>query len=133
MNIAELTQPTTRMNNLHIPAKEDTPEVIIDKATNQLSISGRSLPEDVALFYKPVLEWLQSLQDNDPEGLLINIKLEYFNTASSKILLDIFMLAEEISSTARIIWHYDKEDDDMKEAGEEYQELVAISVELTGY
>ncbi|MCU0433395.1 MAG: DUF1987 domain-containing protein [Bacteroidia bacterium] len=118
------------MEKIHIAAQEDTPEIVIDPAANRLAISGRSLPEDVALFYQPVLEWL----NNSASGALsIEVKLEYFNTASSKILLDIFMLAEDKLPDARILWHYDQDDDDMKEAGEEYQELVTISFELVGY
>jgi hypothetical protein len=118
------------MNKIHIEGKEDTPEIIIDPSAKRLSISGRSLPEDVALFYKPVIDWLT----NSPvEGLNIEVKLEYFNTASSKILLDIFMLTEEKIADARITWLYDGEDDDMKEAGEEYQELVTIDFELVAY
>ncbi|MGL5889139.1 MAG: DUF1987 domain-containing protein [Bacteroidia bacterium] len=121
------------MNQIKIEAKEDTPEVIIDHAAARLSISGRSLPEDVAHFYKPVFDWLNTMQENPLSGLVIEVKLEYFNTASSKILLDIFMMAEELVPDSRIVWHYDNDDDDMKEAGEEYQELVSIKFELSGY
>jgi hypothetical protein len=118
------------MEKIHIAAQEDTPEVIIDPAGRRLSIAGRSLPEDVALFYQPVLNWLNEA----PEGaLVIEVKLEYFNTASSKILLDIFMLAEDKFAETKIVWHYDQDDDDMKEAGEEYQDLVSVDFELVAY
>jgi SiaC family regulatory phosphoprotein len=121
------------MNAIRIEAKEDTPEVIIDHTAARLSISGRSLPEDVANFYKPVLDWLSAAKENPLSGLVIEVKLEYFNTASSKILLDIFLMAEDFMPDSQIVWHYDSEDDDMKEAGEEYQELVSIQFDLLAY
>ncbi len=66
----------------------------------------------------------------------LEFKLEYFNTASSKLLLDILLKLEEISEEGAAIdvkWFYAKNDDDMQEAGEEYSDLVSIKFELIAY
>jgi hypothetical protein len=100
-------------------------------------ISGRSLPEDVTSFYKPVIEWIDLFSESPSQSLNLEVKLEYFNTASSKIILDILMMLEEIhqigSSQIKVSWLYDKRDDDMLEAGEEYKDLVEIPFELIEY
>lgn len=115
---------------LKIAGTEDTPEILFDSQSNEYIISGRSLPEDVSSFYKPVFEWLDVFEKNASNNPSFKFKLEYFNTASSKIILDILMRLEEINnagaSNINIEWYYMESDDDMLEAGEEYKELVEI-------
>lgn len=125
------------METLNFEGTEDTPTILIDKSKMIFQISGRSLPEDVTSFYKPVIDWIDSFSQNPSESLNMEVKLEYFNTASSKIILDILMMLEEIhqigSSQIKVFWLYDKRDDDMLEAGEEYKDLVEIPFELIEY
>jgi hypothetical protein len=55
--------------------------------------------------------------------------MTYFNTASSKIILDILMKLEELHEDGNevlIEWHYEEDDEDMQEAGEEYSEIVEV-------
>ena len=119
---------------LNIIATEDTPEIKFNGENNEFIISGRSLPEDVSTFYKPVFEWLEGFSTMNLPATVFKFKLEYFNTASSKIILDILMKLEDIieskQSELKIEWYYFESDDDMLEAGEEYKELVEIPFHL---
>ncbi len=128
---------TNMMEKIVIEGTEDTPGIILDAEAKSIFITGRSLPEDVTAFYQPVFEWLKNIKNELTGDLTVEIKLEYFNTASSKILLDIFMLLEEMcdgeKSSAKIKWHYDENDDDMLEAGEEYGEIVSIDFTMIPY
>ncbi len=47
------------MEILNLEGTEDTPKIILDKKNGIFEISGRSLPEDSAEFYRPVLEWIE--------------------------------------------------------------------------
>ncbi len=118
------------METYKINGTEDTPSIILDKTTNTFEISGRSLPEDVVTFYKPTIDWLEAFGNAPNNNFSFDFKLEYFNTASSKIILDILMKLDEVAenkgASITINWHYDKNDDDMQEAGEEYAELVSL-------
>lgn len=94
------------------------------------------MPEDVLEFYKPVLDWFQMYLKNPLEETILDVDLEYFNTASSKVLLDIFTLLEELAQSgkkAEVNWHYPDYDEDMMEAGEEYSELVELKFNLLPY
>jgi hypothetical protein len=84
------------MLQLDIPATEDTPKIVYTGETNEFNISGRSLPEDVTTFYRPVFEWLEQFANESKENTAFKFKIEYFNTASSKIILDILMQLEDI-------------------------------------
>ena len=117
------------MNPLNIAGTEDTPKIVFDKSQPALEISGRSLPEDAAGFFKPVLEWLDAYKASPNPTTALAIKLEYFNTASSKLILDILMKVESVPG-AKIHWYHFADDEDMKEAGEEFSELVEIPFEF---
>jgi hypothetical protein len=124
------------METINITATEDTPNVILDPANNLFEISGRSLPEDVVVFYEPVIKWFDSFKKEPINDFALSIKLEYFNTASSKMILDILLKLEEIyqnGTKLKVVWNYLSTDCDMKEAGEEYSEIVGLPFELLEY
>ena len=124
------------METIKIQGTEDTPKVILDKDAEIMEISGRSLPEDVASFYEPVLTWLEEYSQSPNKKTVFNFKLIYFNTASSKLLLDILMKLEEIHEAGNdvlIRWHFPEDDEDMEEAGEEYADIVDVPFEQVSY
>ena len=124
------------MEKLRIEQTDDCPFVILDKENGRFEISGKSLPEDVIEFYLPVLNWLRNYKNEPSEKTEFNFKLIYFNTASSKLLLDIFMILEEIEEKGNKVivkWHSLKEDEDMQEAGEEYEEMVDLTFKHSTY
>ncbi|MDX1904783.1 MAG: DUF1987 domain-containing protein [Thermonemataceae bacterium] len=111
------------MEIINLEGTEETPKVILDKANGIFEISGRSLPEDVSAFYGKVLKWLDEYAAApNPETTFI-FKLEYFNTASSKIILDLLSKLEGLAN-AKIHWYHHDDDEDMEEAGKEFQEIV---------
>lgn len=121
------------MEPLNIPATDETPSVVLDPLQNIFEFAGKSLPEDVTSFYNPVLSWLEQYKSATRPRMVVFFKLIYFNTASSKLILDILFLLEKIhqSGTEVLVrWHYEEADEDMKEAGEEYGDLVEVPFEL---
>ncbi len=124
------------MDVIKIKGTEDTPTIILDTEREIYEISGRSLPEDVAVFYDPVLNWLDEYAESPNEKTEFTFKLTYFNTASSKLLLDILLKLEELrenGNDVKILWYYPEEDEDMQEAGEEFNEIVDIPFEHISY
>ena len=123
------------MDALRIPATDDTPEVILD-SSGEFEFSGKSLPEDVASFYDPIIDWIDEYGQNANDSSIFKFKLTYFNTASSKMILDILMKLEELSeggADIKVEWHYEEEDEDMEEAGEEYSDIVEVPFDMVPY
>jgi hypothetical protein len=120
------------MNVLNLDGTEDTPRIILDKANGIFEISGRSLPEDSAEFFQPVLDWLDAYQKASNAETNFIFKLEYFNTASSKLILDILSKLEDIKGTT-VLWYFHEDDEDMEEAGEEFSELVDVPFKFLTY
>jgi hypothetical protein len=120
------------MEIINLEGAEDTPKIILDRTNGIFEISGRSLPEDTAEFYRPVLDWLGRYSASPNAKTQFVFKLEYFNTASSKLILDILSKLESISGTS-IAWYYHEDDEDMEEAGNEFSELVEVPFEFKTY
>ncbi len=121
------------MSNLIINDSIKTPTVLFE-ITGILEIKGKSIPENSLEFYRPVFEWLDIYSQSPAPKTELKISLEYFNTSSSKCLLDILRRLETINlsgkSNVKVLWFYDADDEDMMEAGEDYQALVKVPFEL---
>ena len=124
------------MEAIRLEATDDSPLIVLDKESNTFEISGKSLPEDVTDFYQPVLDWLKSYQSDPNLKTEFNFKLIYFNTASSKLILDILMIFEDMAEEGHqvlIKWFSLPSDEDMQEAGKEYEEMVDVPFEHLTY
>jgi uncharacterized Fe-S radical SAM superfamily protein PflX len=110
------------MNALEITATNSTPEVVFNK-DGKLLIKGKTFPENVDEFYKPIFDWAEDLRI---ETLTVDIELEYINSASSKKLLHILKLLDtnNFITELKVIWRYDEDDEDILESGEIYEEFL---------
>lgn len=112
---------------LKLQGTEDTPQVFFNKELNTFSLSGRSLPEDAFLFYKPIHTWMSEYVKNPNSNSELVISLEYFNSSSVKQILNLISLFEEIIKSqkeAKIVWCFSEGDDLMEIKGLEFQSMV---------
>jgi hypothetical protein len=110
-----------------------TPYVRLDGENGVIEIKGRSIPENSIEFYKPLIDWLEEYGDGVSWDTSVNIQLEYFNTSSSKCILDIFKKLENIfkkGQKVEVNWYYEEDDEDMFEAGEDYQSIINIPFKM---
>jgi hypothetical protein len=116
------------VKNLYIEQTKSSPKRDFNYETNILSIVGESYPENTSSFYEPILEWLNSYLSIISEiDVVVNIDLIYFNSSSSKMLMDIFDILDNATKDGKKIvvnWMYDVDDDAIKEYGEEFAEDV---------
>ena len=104
------------MENLKHEGSSKTPEVDFN-SSGELLLKGRSIPENSIEFYKPLIEWLEAYAESPSSKTVLSVQLEYFNTSSSKCILDVFKKLEAVSgSEISIKWHYEEDDEDMLEA-----------------
>ncbi len=120
------------MDPLNIVVTDSTPKIYLNKESGKFEITGRSFPEESRVFYTPVYAWLEEYAQNPNEETLFEFKLEYFNSSSSLIILEILNILDSIYKNGKkitIIWNHLTIDEDMLEAGEEYSELVSLPFE----
>ena len=121
------------MEKLNLTGSPKTPTIEFNSESGYLLIKGRSIPENSIEFYRPLIEALEAYNDTPQATTKVDISLEYFNTSSSKCILDVFKRLETINSGASevlINWHYEEEDEDMLEAGEDYQAIINIPFKM---
>lgn len=121
------------MENLIIQGTRQTPEVEFDGTSGLLKIGGRSIPENSFDFYDPVLKWLDEYISSPNETTTLEVMLEYFNTSSSKYILEIFKRFKNLASSGadvKIKWYYDEDDEEMMETGEDYEDVTGLNFEL---
>lgn len=132
LNFYKTPEVERNMENLKIEGTDDTPVVVLDKDKAFFEISGRSLPEDVLQFYEPVINWVKMYAKEANATTAFSFKLDYFNTASSKVLLDLISRLKDINGT-RIVWYYNEDDEEILDAGKEFSEQVDIPFEFKIY
>jgi hypothetical protein len=69
--------------NLLVDGTSKTPQIDLNQFTGELILSGRSIPENVAKIYDPVLAWIRDYIKSPHKTTNLRLNLEYFNTASS--------------------------------------------------
>jgi len=120
-------------DKVSIEGTPKTPTITFDLQKGFLEIKGRSIPENSIEFYKPLTEWLEKYGSKPQTATNVNIQLEYFNTSSSKCILDVFKKLEGIhkgGSQTVINWYYEQDDEDMLEAGEDYQAIINVPFKM---
>ncbi len=92
-------------------------------ANGNLKMEGRSLPENVEMVYTPIINWIIGLK---AEKVNFDINLEYFNSASSKKIMEILKHLDANNSIKQlnINWHYEEGDDDSVEIAQIYEESL---------
>lgn len=121
------------METISIEGTPKTPTITFDTNKGFLEIKGRSIPENSIEFYKPLVDWLEKYATKPQAATNVNIQLEYFNTSSSKCILDVFKKLEAINKSGSqvvINWFYEEDDEDMLEAGEDYQAIINVPFKM---
>lgn len=127
---------TAEFAPLRINGTENTPKVHFDPVLHKLEITGCSVPENGMVFYSKLSNWLDNYLKTKPTAILVSIRLDYFNTTSSKCILDFLFKLQQYKTEEidlQIQWHYQEEDEDLEEAGINYSEIVKIPFELRPY
>ncbi len=124
------------MTNLIIAETKTTPSINFDAQTGVLNIMGESYPDSALQFYQQVLDWLNQYITTATSPITVNFKFSYFNTSTSKCILDMLSLLESAYTKGRkveVMWHYRQDDEDMQESGEEFAQDINLPFSLVAY
>jgi hypothetical protein len=124
------------MKSLVINAELDSPyypEVFFNAETGICEISGESYMEEAYKFYLPLINWIKEFVLNEKKPLELNIKLIYFNTSSSRLILDILDILKKFrddGNEIKVIWYFDPEDPDVKDEVEDFEIESGMDIKL---
>ncbi len=124
------------MKPLKLLETSDSPEVTLDKDRGRFEFYGKIMPENPKEFFEPILEWLREYQNQAINETNAIFKLDYFNTAASKKLLEILSILQAIHKSGKnvtINWYYHSIDEDMLESGETFSEIIHVPFKFIPY
>jgi hypothetical protein len=114
------------MEDLKIIGEKNTffvPSVNFCVETGICELDGESYLENTFEFYAPLLKWLEDYMLYVDKPLTFNFSLNYFNTASSRSILDILNMLkqyEKQGGTVTVNWRVRDWDQDMKQDVEDF-------------
>ncbi len=118
---------------LKIEATKSTPEVIISFSDCIFSIKGYSFANDLDIFYKPVMQYIDKEINNIDCNLVCELYLKVFNSVTYKYILNImskFMTLKRKGNDIKIVWYYNFGDEDSKESAKDLDTLFNIPFEI---
>ncbi|MCX6153008.1 MAG: DUF1987 domain-containing protein [Candidatus Kapabacteria bacterium] len=123
------------MENLFIESSKKTPLINFDCKSGVCQLKGRSIPEDTFNFYQPVISWISDYVQIPLPVTQIKMELDYFNTSSSKFLLELFKKFKEVKEyntdySLQVEWYYEDGDEEIKEIGEDFKEILNLDIKF---
>lgn len=116
------------MKEYRIEGTKTNPEIFLSP-DGILKIEGRSIHENISGFFKPVEAWVKEYVEQPADVTCLDINLEYFNSASAKLLVRIIQTLSLVHLKHKkfiINWFYEEGDEDILEKGEYFSSVVKI-------
>jgi len=121
------------MQKYELKQSSKSPNIILDPIKGEMFLGGRSIPDNALDLFGPMLDWATKYVDEPQKITRITFNFEYYNTASSKSILEFLLIMNELQKKnceVKVFWHYKEDDDDMYEEGEVYADIVNIPFEF---
>lgn len=121
------------MDKLYFESSALTPLIEFDAQVGEMTIKGRSIPDNPDEFWYPVLRWFEGYTSSPANETIFNINLEYFNVTSSKRILALLYKLNELvdrNFNVKVNWYYRDGDEDMFEVGQDYAYMVKVPFEF---
>lgn len=108
------------------------PIINFNYKTGLCEISGESYMEETYSFYEPVITWLQNYIA-EKKSVVFNIKLTYFNTSSSRFILEILHLLKNYlleGGNVELNWYFKNDDPDMLTEINDFMEEANVKINI---
>jgi hypothetical protein len=124
------------MEDIYLKKTFNSPEVEFIASRGEMNIEGRSIPEDPGEFYEKLLDWLNDYFLEPLEETVMNVKLEYINSGSSKYMLELLRILRDNFIKGRKVlvkWYFEEGDESIQELGQHYEQTMQIPFEIIEY
>ncbi len=121
------------MSDLLILSSSNTPSVAFSLNAKIQNVSGISTPIDSFEFYRPLIQWISDHQEQLPNDTIFRFELNYFNSSSMKALLWLIQAIANAIGQGKswsIDWVVADDDEFMEEAGESFQSLIEVPLNI---
>ncbi len=119
------------MEDLILTASSETPAINFQGNTGTFSFEGKSFPENVNEFYKPIQEYLLKYAQEPNSTTAVSFRWLYYNTATFKMIVNILLIFKEMKTSLSVNWICAKDNELMIEKGEELKEVIDLNMEIS--
>ena len=126
------------LKNIYVPEIRNiyvSPKVDFNAQTGVCEISGESFLEETNKFYEPLVSWIQEYIKTG-NSIVLNVKLTYFNTSSSKWILRILYILSEYRKQGKnvtINWYIFRDDTDLIDDIKDFMQDIGINISIKYY
>ena len=116
------------MRVVTIDKTDKTPQIVIDYASNTISIKGICTPENPRDFFEPIYNEVKDYKQMNTD-LLFDIQLQYFNTGASKCIVTLLMEGAKYEGklkNTKVNWYFEKDDAELLEVGQEFSQITKL-------
>jgi hypothetical protein len=116
------------MEELKIVPTTKSPEVVLNP-DGRISFKGRSISENVLVFFAPVDKWITEYIKAPAEVTFVDMTLEYFNSGSVKMFTNLLQKITHVTlKNKKFIfnWYFEEGDDDILERGEYFASVLDV-------
>lgn len=112
------------MENIELKHADNAPTVILNYTKGFIELEGKSYPEDTFEFYAPIIKWMEEYFSGKAQPkTVVNIKLTYFNSATTQSLFDILDAIQDGEyHELEVNWFYDADNENGLEDFEDYSD-----------
>jgi hypothetical protein len=124
------------MEDLYLKKTSNSPEVEFLADSGELSMEGRSIPEDPGEFFERLIDWINEYFLHPAEKTEVTIKLEYINSGSSKYMLELLRIMKinhDAGKNVKVLWYFEEGDESIQELGIHYENTIQIPFEHIEY
>jgi hypothetical protein len=93
-----------QIKNIFVDGTAKTPQIDFNRFSGELIISGRSVPENAAKIYKPLLDWIAVYIKSPRPTTNFRLDLEAFNSTSSKWFTRIIKVLSKINKDGYVLY-----------------------------
>lgn len=113
-----------------------TPTVKFSVETGICELEGESYLENTFEFYKPLINWLEEYTEQVKKTITFNFSLTYFNTASSRSILDLLTVLknyQDNGGSVTVNWFQHEWDEDMEQEIEDFSADTGVTINILTY
>ncbi len=118
------------MKKIEIKKTLHQPHVVLNPDNGTMLFEGKSIVPNASEFFEPILTWIEDFSAIG-DKLVVDFKLEYFNTASSKMILQMMLTLKNVNEKGTKVefnWHHYDDDEDMIDIAEEAEMLSQLKI-----
>jgi hypothetical protein len=125
------------MKKIEIKGTEKSPKFILEPIRGSIKILGRSTMLFPQEYYPSIISALEEYAKNPPETTHLFIDLEYYNTLSSKYILELLKIVSRINhnpkKSVKIVWALEDDDLGIRADIRMFSELIQYKIHQLAY